>query len=390
MTKKRDFSKSDPDIIIMPFELGFMLSSPALVLARGKQKISLTLKLPENSYQITTNAINALGGLAQMWVKDSDTGKLTECITGNFIKEAFVIYITDVEGWRCLERFEVFLNKKEASVIFLVELDQDNENLVPLDKEIHSGEFESKWPCMKFFLNKHVLNLPNDIFKHFIIESIILKAYVSEVRDMTFSNSLGQLDNSIPFTPFGPIPEIGSYLRIENPLIFQKNLSRFAMNFDWNGLPQDKNGFMDYYDAYNPTIKNESFKAMISQTRNLDCRHDHNNLQEFDLFETKGKSLELSSKNTIEVQMEKLVFNNQIKLSDEIKKINNSPLYIVLNQPEMAFGHHIFPNVYSKAAMVKSRFRKRSISLPKQPYTPVLEQLSVDYTNIVKAIWPKN
>lgn len=356
-------------------ELGFLISSPVLMLARGRQKVKFELNFTTSSYEKSKKVFEA-------WSQEEQTQDHGSRELKDIIKGAFMLFVTVENKWREINGFTATLDDKKKALIFSFGLLGNHESMVPLDNEIHEGNFESDWPCVKIVLNNYAKIYPYNFLKNLIIENVCIKTDVKGVTDLELHNNEGELNNSIPITPFGPIPRVGSYLRIKNPLILQKNLTKLKLNFEWCGLPQEKNGFIDYYAAYHTKINNSSFKAAINQTAELELGHK---LQEIELFESNTTTNSLEKSKSIMVKLDKLEFNDPINLSKELGNDSSRPLYIILESPEIAFGHQIFSTKYVEAAMFNGRiFKRKSIDLPKQPYTPILEYLSINYTNYVK------
>ena len=59
-------------------------------------------------------------------------------------------------------------------------------------------------------------------------------------------------------------------------------------------------------------------------------------------------------------------------------------MYVLLENPIIGFGHNVFPEIYSRVAMKNARFFKKPLPLPRQPYVPVIDQLTVKYTSTAK------
>ncbi|KZS39755.1 hypothetical protein AWE51_08885 [Aquimarina aggregata] len=373
-------------------DIGVVISSPSLILEKGKQKITLTLNMTSASYEDeqTKATFNAL--VAQeikqknRELSSLDIEEIKKRSITRFFREAFKLYITDKNGWKCIDHIKTIFQVSKASLTFIVELHENSETLIPFNPKIHDGGFESNWPCIKLLLNNDAVYHPYKFLEKFIIENITIQTSVSGVSNVALSNSTGELDSSIPFNPFGSTPYVGSYLRIENPIILQKSLSKLQFDLDWGGLPQERNGFEEYYKAYPNNINTTAFKAIISQTRSAIQSLGKQNQQSFELFDADPRTDSLVSTKKVSLNLDNIIFRNQITSSKENTNGTSSPLYIVLSSPDIAFGHQIFSDLYAKAALKSSRFRKKSISLPKQPYTPVLEQLTISYSNYTKEI----
>ncbi|HAQ18760.1 MAG TPA: hypothetical protein DCR40_05915 [Prolixibacteraceae bacterium] len=400
---EENFNDYDYESNIRLSEVGLIISSPVLILENGRQEISLIFKITtDQDTKQKTIGENAFNGLIDQEIKREterqikqgtewqnlilpDRSKIREGIISKFFKDAFLIFITDRVGWKKIENARTKIKEVESILICDIQLNELDDKLISFDPKIHEGSFDSPWPCIKLLLNNDTQYHPYKFLSDLIIEDIRINASVSEVSNLTLSNSAGNLDHSIPFTPFGPAPVPGSYLRIQNPLILQKNLSELFLNISWIGLPQSGNGFKDYYQAYPYSIDNRIFKAQIAQTRTGNHASGKQMNQPFELFKTDGDTLS-NEENEIEVNLQNLDFKNQIDQSGSNKNEHADQLFFVLTNPEIAFGHQVFPNLYAEAALKSARFRRKPIELPNQPYTPVIEHLTVSYSNTVKEI----
>ena len=378
-----EYSKMGSPGAIDVSDLGFVISSPSLMLENGSQTINLIFNFTRRSFKDSQNIFDNWD-----WKKrQSNNDHQSNVRPLNFpdiFKKGFRLFISEEEGWRQLDNIRITLNDETNRLEVSFDLLEHHEKLVPYQNEIHGGDFKTAWPCIKLLLNNNAVIHPYKFLEPLILESIEIKADVSGVTNFELSNSTGDLDSSIPFTPFGPSPYVGSYLRIVNPLIFQRHLFKLQVTLDWNGLPHQANGFADHYRAYGMGIRNDIFKAAISDTRILDPANSRINYQDFELFDM-GPA-ERSSLRSIDVDLEKLNFSNKIDFPTTGRTEQPTPMYFVLSEPEMAFGHQIFAEIYSEMAIKRSRFRRKSIELPKQPYTPVLEQMRVEYSNSAKEI----
>ena len=372
--------------LINQSEIGILITSPALILEKGKQNIQITFKITPASYQHSKILFDKLM-YQDMKQQNSDENigdKFRQKIVSQFFSNAFLIYITDKTGWKQIEFSKIRINRKNSSLDFEIPLTEQKDTLVSFNTKIHEGAFDTEWPCIKFMLNNNSQYYPYKILQDIVIEEINIEAAVSEVTNLSLSNSSGKLDNTIPFMPFGPTPVTGSYLRIQNPLIFQKNLTHLGMNINWIGLPQLRNGFENYYRAYPQKIDNKSFKAVLTQSKNSLRSVEKQNQQEVELFEMDGEYL--SNEKNITVKTSGFVYSPENIKSKNESDENSAPLFMVLTAPETAFGHQTFTEIYAEAALKISRRKKTTGLLPSQPYVPVIERLEVNYTNTAREI----
>lgn len=376
------FSKN----VINQSEIGILISSPALILEKGKQNIQISFKITPSSYDQSKNMFDELllQELKQQNKDNNDSEKSRQKIVSQFFNDAFLIYISGVEGWKQVNYSKTRINKENNSLDFEIPLPGEKNTLIPFNNKIHKGEFDTDWPCIKLMLNNDAQYYPYKILKNIVIEDINIKTLVSEVRDLILSNSAGNIETSIPFMPFGPAPVVGNYLRIQNPLILQKNLTHLEMKITWSGLPQLRNGFTNYYQAYPQSTDNKIFKAVITQSKNKLRSTGKTKQQEIELFEMDGEYL--SNEKKITLKTDDYIFSPENMGSKNELDEKSSQLYMVLSSPETAFGHQIFTETYAKAALKMSRRKKTTGLLPRQPYIPVIERLEVSYTNTAREI----
>ncbi|MGQ1786259.1 hypothetical protein [Saccharicrinis sp. GN24d3] len=364
--------------------IGIIVSSPALILEKGKQNIRLTFKITPASFKKTEIMF---GGLINQEILEqekykkgsvsTDYDKLKNRVISNFFKDAFIISITGLEGWKKIKLVNTKFNFSDTSLIIAMALDEHADMLVSMDKSIHGGDFESEWPCIKIHVNNNTQYHPYKILRHIILDYVTVEAHVSEVGKFNLSNSLGDLDHTIPFMPFGPAPVVGNYLKIQNPFIFQNNLTHLEITIHWAGLPGSRHGFNDYYKAYPHKIENNSFKVVITDDKNKADTSKKQLIPE--LFETSNHYL--SNKKIIPLNMDYLSFRK----SFGTEKSPNQ-LFMILKDPEIAFGHQVFANIYAQSALLNSKSKNIQRPLPNQPFTPVIERLTLNYSNSSKEI----
>ena len=371
--------------------VGILVSSPALILEKGRQEIGLMFKISPASYKMT---VKMLKGLINQEVKEEidksenksipDLERIKKRVVNRFFSEAFVVYITGPNGWQKIETVQTRISDTETALIFDIKLNGTTDKLVPFSRKIHEAEYALEWPAIKLLLNNETQYHPYRILRNMVIEYVIVKAYVNEVAHMSLANSAGNLDHSIPFMPFGPVPVVGSFLEIKNPLILQKNLTRLEFVINWGGLPYTGNGFGDYYKAYGKNIKNHSFKAITTTNRNNVQTSGNQNQPEFDLFDEKFDTL--ANEKTIRINVDELKLNNQIDPTEINPNDSARSLFLVLTNPEIAFGHQQFTTIYAEAALNNSRFRRNRAEMPNQPYTPLIERITATYSNTSREV----
>ena len=144
--------------------------------------------------------------------------------------------------------------------------------------------------------------------------------------------------------------------------------------------------FTDYYKEYPFGYRNESFLAEISiQNGKTPVKH-HQAYQEFELFETENRDdgKYLTDYKSVSINLENFEVDEGPGLSAEERSRNELSIVLSLSNPPHAFGHDVYAELFPTVATTNAGLKKNKKEFPKQPYTPLLEHLSVDYTNYTK------
>lgn len=375
-------------------KLGFIVSSPALLLENGEVHIEISFELNESSFKKFRNLVAELLGEK----KKASGDKLTEIHTNEYrdfahllLNDAFFVDISGIKGWQRLNFLAVNFFDTQNKIVFKLEPEGSSEMPVPFDSEIHEGSLDTEWPCIRFMLNSYAHYPPYRLLKVLeIIEIEILTQSKDVNAGFECSNQIGKLDTGNPFLPFGSNPTKDSYFNLKNPLILNKYLSSLSLRLDWIGLPEEASGFKELYKVYPGTIDNNSFKGMLSlkSKAHQSKQAGHAVAQEVQLFETIQKAGEVYLKNYRELKINlDLVDINILKdpVNHSVELEENPFLSLKLSEPSpFAFGHKHYTQLYADVSFYNSRFPKRQKALPRAPYTPQLEKIVCSYSNQTK------
>lgn len=197
---------------------------------------------------------------------------------------------------------------------------------------------------------------------------------MQQLSKIDLANEIGPISNNSTFQLFGPVPRVGSYLVFRSIEFLNKDIDQIIIQITWSGLPLN---FSNYYEGYNKGINNKSFKVNFSifDDGNFNLLHEY----PFSLFEEDRKDNSVLPISTFCLQVnKKLLFT---------KQPNNSSEYsfrMQLIAPKEAFGHSIFPTIFSKVIMHNSKWwnliRNQRLTVPSLPYSPVAEKINVSMT----------
>ncbi|MBN1301242.1 MAG: hypothetical protein JW995_08480 [Melioribacteraceae bacterium] len=337
--------------------IGIAITSPVLFLSQGLRTVTITF--------------TCSSGLSSL------SGRETQ------VKDAFAFYLSGEEKWIAATTKSVTADTSAATLSFVIELSQDCEETVAFNSEKLTDGFVSDYPVMKIILKN-----PTDTdyiysdLKDITISKINLQTDVKYLKDIILQNDSGLMKTNKPFYPFSTVPGVGSNFYIGSKEIFQKDVTKIALNIEWKDVPASK---LEEYYYYLMKIKdNESFKVDVDVL----IDNEWENVAESQAIfvkdhAEKNKSINLSFESS---QTKKIKYYADI-IEDELTEYNTSLqrgfLRLALKEPADSFGHHIYRDTYTKAIILyanKPSDTKLQKAIPNEPYTPLINNISVDYT----------
>ncbi|HAA13038.1 MAG TPA: hypothetical protein DCE41_15645, partial [Cytophagales bacterium] len=252
--------------------------------------------------------------------------------------------------------------------------------IVPYDAALHGGTYDTAHPLLKVVFRHPEEAAPAIPFgyaawKDVPVSSLELNAEVQGVKNLLVQNDIGSIEPSKPFRPFGLQPVVGSHCYIGHPEVFRQPLSSLDLDLTWKDAPSDLN---DYYKLY-AEVTNESFTAHVSILEDFQWEP----LTEDEpkaLFAADGKpmvNMSLTSGNLAFLSRKADTIGDQ----EWGFEVPNSYLRLTLAEPSVeglsAFGHTNY------AALVAAN---QGTEIVPVPYTPLLAQISLNYTT-AKVTW---
>ncbi|MFN6944061.1 MAG: baseplate J/gp47 family protein [Cytophagaceae bacterium] len=371
-------------------DLGFAVSSPGLMLNEGKREITVKFNFSQDSFSHLDQHLEDMQTI---------TGESREEIFIKLFLDAFKIHITTEIGWLEIKRYIVTQETKESLLIIKFDLEGSEPAITAYNKGVHKGNYNSEYPILKFILNNDSFLYSYSFLQYLNMEQVIIEANVTGVKNLQLFSNIGQLSPDSPFYPFGPMPVPGSYFIIGSSEVFNKSLDKLKVNIEWFDLPKHKSGFFGHYEEYKLDIDNTKFEAKLSI---LDggrwVPENKNEQQALKLFRTEdgGKKADPKPKSTLISELELANINiTPIKQPADYKGLNKNLFYsttskrgfikLELLKPDFGFAHSIYPSILSNITIENSKSsifkNNKPKPLPKAPYTPLIQSLSLDYAS---------
>ena len=318
----------------------------------------------------------------------------------------FDVSCTSPTGWHAISESYVLRLAESSSqdtapsagLVVVARLSASQPAVVPCNPALHGSTWDTHLPLLRLRLRAF-----GGVYAYSLLESALLlqaqlAVEVSGLRQLSLHNALGQLDASKPFSMLGPLPVTGSYLVVGAAELACKRLTELGLRLQWGGLPNSAGGFATHYSAYASSseasaaasvgINNHSFRVNLTVLRDGAWEPPAATSTSVTLFAADGAQGELLARNTL--RFDPMVLRNYFRASRATRgnqlgsmppfdtRSNNGFVRVQLIEPGMAFGHADYPNLLSQAMTARLR-RKVNTALPKAPYTPLLEGMSVDY-----------
>jgi len=295
-------------------KMGFSIATPYLWLSGGDRYVFLDIQYTEI---YSENVLNPL--LQQI---HQITGESKESIFFKVLTNAFVLYGSSTEQWFEIENYTIcsaiepinehcclsFNSKEMQDSQLLLErtfrlcfkLPETAPPLVPFAAEDNDEDVEETSngdslignlsgidltvPTLLVYLRQQPVNFltsdggpvsvyPLSLLDKMMIERFQVSTKVSNLSELEITNTDGEIDPGSPFTVFGGLPVVGSYLHIYQQELFVKIPQQLCVNIDWFNLPKNETGFNGYYQYYDINIdgnvdqelfNNQTFHARFS------------------------------------------------------------------------------------------------------------------------------
>lgn len=323
---------------------GFAISSPLLRLAEGTREIHLTLKLEKTSGVIID-------------------------------QNQFLFELTTEAGWWNLPTQHIQVFKLTGSQLKVVlKLENTDPAVVIYDPEVHEHDFRTNDPILQVRLNPKAENYGYGQWKNVMIKDVSMFVKAAGVRTLIVQNELSTLDPSKPFFPFGPVPSVNDHFYIGHSDIFKHKFQKLQVNIKWKDIVFDD--FSAHYNHYSQGVTNQDFKIETAFLRNKAWQY-HGNFPLFNSLAKTEHNIDISTPNMQRILQDEKVNEWNYQTDHGFMRLT---LKGVDTDNFQAFGHKNYPKEIQR---ITRENNKNGTELElNQPYTPVIEQLTLDYTTV--------
>jgi hypothetical protein len=314
---------------------------------------------------------------------------------GRVVQGTLRLSLSGAEGWlqvaNRLERVERVATGPAAGVAagcdlsLRIRLKPEAPAIVGCDTALHGADWPTRLPLLQLQVSTQGRLYPYSPLARLSLSAVKLSVRATGLRQLHLENHLGRLDASKAFMPFGPLPTTSSYVVIGSPEAARKKLDRLWLDIEWSGLPQDPGGFDAHYAGYTgpaaAALRQGGFSASMAWLRDGQWQSCSQQADQALLFSQDTHSRKLLAQRCIEVDPATLRQFSRASTEDwqRMPQPRNGLCRLQLSSPRPAFGHAAYPVELAAAVGANARRRRRPEPLPNQPYTPVIERLSLSY-----------
>jgi hypothetical protein len=366
--------------------VGFAISSPTLRLAGGERTIDFIFRFTESSFHYLTNLLLDISHHRRL--------KPEEIFHAVFSGSAEVTF-TGLEGWEQATdvRFLPPDSWDQRLLTLRIILGKGDPAVCAYREEFHQAGLQADQPVFSVRLNGMQAYHPYTHLQFLDMEEVDIKVGVQDLRTLRLHSSTGPLDDAGPFEILGASPKKGSFLLIGNDEIFAKRLDSLQIGWDFYGLPFDEKGTASYFASYPYGIDNQSFQLRISALSDHRFHpRPHEPAQLIPLFSAARKDSAVEDHRLIEdIDLSRLRIRHDVRIQPEdVEDYSNRKalgyLKLELAAPVIGFGHEVYAQVYNGAVNRSYNIKEAkngvlpNIEMPKEPITPLAENLFVNYT----------
>lgn len=378
--------------------VGFAIASSVLLLKQGQRDVVVTFRLaPAEADSGLDVFVRRLAGILGTTEADAFF---------KAFRHMFQVSLTGETGWFDAGEYLPLChlvdgeNCEENCFRIQLRLSDGAGAVVPYSPALHGEAFDTDLPMIRFTLNPGAYLYPYSLLSETVVREIVIEAGVTGCTDVLVYNHLGQLSADAQFTPFGPLPAKGDYFVVGCYEAVRKKLTAFEVEIEWAGLPPEMRSFEDYYRAYSMAFTNKLFKVRLAVLKDRKWLPTEEGEQpRAALFDSTAgpdgdKKVAVRRRLSFDALCRFLrpledVAEDQYGYSAVAK---DGFFKLTLDSPPYAFGHREYPLILSQAMTQLSRIRRFAflrqmlrlrvrppIPLPKQPYTPMVNSVSVNY-----------
>ena len=370
-------------------EIGFILGSSSLKLGKSRRKILIEFFIDESSFR----------HLIDLLVDISNNNQTNEeDVFHQVFSDSLNLFYSAESGWDQIKNYEFLLpdDWSQNKLTLSINLSKSDQALFDFDKETHGYDIEAKTPLIKILVNQNKFYNSYAFLNTIILKKVRIKSELYDLKDIKIFVDGQNIPKSNEFNMFGQIPKQNSKFFIGCEQIFNKNISRFQVNWHYSNLNEIGNNLSDYYKNYGVDFSSEHFKLKFSLLSDFNYKNVDQANSDIQMFHKKDNILSSSNSYSASSIDKFGVLPNYKNPNEYLKDFSNDYetglIKVELDCPSYCFGHRIYPKVY--ASNVTKSISKKGVDISdnfiNEPFSPKIDQISIDYTSESELYFDEN
>jgi hypothetical protein len=353
-------------------DVGFAISSPVLRMKEGNRTVTVVLDVSAAGYDLPSLNVN--------------------------LADAFAGFITNEKNWTPVDVTSA--GSSAGKLSFQVTIPASEKAIADYDQSIHGYNYTATAPVLQILLSQNASALGYNDFKDIQVNTVEVKVDVTGIKDLDLESDEGTLDPKKAFLPFGPQPAKGSLFFVGCDEALSKKLNGLSVDLQWKGAPPNFN--VHYQNYSNAPSGNKDFSV---DTALVDGSGKPFNMQGAELFDDTDASAEHSidlghkdratSPATPGPELQTLYRMGGRWKEKAVRLTAAMPLYQLyfhIQSPERPgfisfklrqdFLHADYRTEYVANILkyAKSHSTHSTPTVLNEPYTPVLQSLTLSYS----------
>lgn len=314
------------------------------------------------------------------------------------------VFLTSEKEWMKVGVSDVRKSGSDYNFIVQIEVTDDLDPVVGYNEEVHQEGIHTTDPVLKVQFVKPA-DEPGEWepLDYFTLNQSDIQKFQLEVtaelsESLKLQNELGNVDPSKPFMPFGSRPKVGSKLEIISDEMKNKPISNIKIDMAWLNVPSN---FSEHYKHYLDEIRKQKqyYISNISNqgTYNVinwykDAATFHNEYNLLPIIELNGDGSETSEpvddtmKENFKVQVDSPYYSESkgFEMFKDLPQIeidpSSGPIISSKGDIDLILAESFYHDLYAELYVNTIIGQDSPVDLPNEPYTPLLDQLTLTYT----------
>ena len=390
---------------------GFAIASHTLLMHEGERTVCLTFQFRNNSKYTLESSLKEIANQILKQEKHTQHGQTSRLrnvdVFVKLVRSMFRLSLTSATGWHQITEYRPEYQGLNAELranclTITFTLPASAPAITEYQESIHGAGFQTALPVLRGEMTQNEYAYPYDILNQWFLDEIHIDVHVNGCRQLVLHNHIGQVSTLAPFLPFGPLPDIGSYLVLGCEEILSKQLRDLSVDVEWAGLPSSPGGFVSYYSAYDSPLQSGGVQIKMSvlvdgkwvsasANDNLFQHQTNDDGTHSNQVRTENR---LSFRSVIPFYKQSLP-TLQATASTAFSYTSatmNGMFKISLIAPDGAFGHQEYPHLLSQTLTSNAQTKKINLrkALPNPPYTPQISRIVLNYEACSKISFEHN